>query len=158
VTDRQTGGQTQGHGIYRASTSSHDKKLIKNKRKQLYTQQSNKRDQIKLQIWSCRQGHLSVSVIELSNEEGESVCFRMGPRQQTGCPTLASCWFFPSLFAYFPYFFSAFFVFFLFLSAFPFTFLGCSVSNVACCSPCIAATGRCLDVVVTYFFQSLFQI
>jgi len=67
------------------------RKLIKNKRKQLYTQQSNKRDQIKLQIWSCRQGHLSVSVIELSNEEGESVCFRMGPQQQTGCPTLASC-------------------------------------------------------------------
>jgi len=49
----------------------------------------------------------------------------MGPQQQTGCPTLASCCFFPSLFAYFPYFFSAFL--FSFFSCLPFPLLSWDV-------------------------------
>ena len=69
MTGRQTGGQTQGYGIYRASTSSRDKNTDK-KKKKLYAQQSNKRDQIELQIWSRRQGHLSVSVIKPAGESG----------------------------------------------------------------------------------------
>jgi len=72
VTERQTGGQTQGYGIYRASTSSRDKKLIK-KEKKLYAQQSNKRDQIEHS--NCRSDHVGrVIWVYRTVQEGESGC------------------------------------------------------------------------------------